>query len=133
VASMTLTASTTQAESLNASLRKAPRFTVSSIEEAAAYEDIFARHSYGRLIIWGYLLLLGAIIFVPLIVLLIIGGGSSGFLAGLSAIKDFTTSMFAGLAGLSGLAGLVIGRHFPATREQPKRRSPRKNETGPSR
>ena len=107
---------------LNRSLRDTPStFSVSTIEEATALEDIFARQSYGRLIIWGYLLLLAAVIFVPLIAWTIIGEGkSANFLAGLSSIKDFASSMFAGLAGLSGLAGLVIGRHFPATRERPR-------------
>lgn len=124
---MTLTPASAKAEPLNESLRNNLRFKVSTIDEATALEDIFARQSYGKVIVWGYLLLLAAIIFIPMLVLFVADhGGSSGFLAGLSAIKDFTTSMFAGLAGLSGLAGLVIGRHFPATREQPIRRSHRK-------
>jgi len=36
-------------------------------------------------------------------------GKSVNFASGLNNVKDFTTSMFAGLAGLSGLVGLVIG------------------------
>jgi hypothetical protein len=113
---------------LNRSLRDTTAsFSVSTVEEATALEDIFARQSYGRLIVWGYLLLLAAVIFVPLIAWSIVGAGkSANFLTGLTAVKDFTTSMFAGLAGLSGLAGLVIGRHFPVTREQSRARRGKK-------
>jgi hypothetical protein len=125
---MTLTSADSETVSLNESLRKSPRFNISSIDEATALEDIYARQAYGKLIVWGYLLLLGATIFIPLLVLLVAGHSSSAsFLAGLSAVKDFATSMFAGLAGLSGLAGLVIGRHFPVERAQAKRRRRVKN------
>ena len=116
---------------LNLSLRGTPANFSISTEEATVLEDISARLSYGKLIVWGYLLLLTAVIFVPLLSWGIIGAGKSAeFLSGLQTVRDFTTSMFAGLAGLSGLAGLVVGRHFPASRERPRKTQRDKKRAG---
>ena len=96
---------------LNRSLRETPpAFNATTIEEAKDLEDIFARQAYGKLIVWGYLLLLAAVIFIPMLLWELSNLGKSvNFASGLNNVKDFTTSMFAGLAGLSGLVGLVIG------------------------
>jgi L-cystine uptake protein TcyP (sodium:dicarboxylate symporter family) len=97
---------TDAAEVAGAFDRGAPtRFDVADLET-------LDRSHFGRVVIWGYLLLIALVVVLPLIVWAVLSGGGAEFDKGLRDVQELTVAMIAGLSGVAGLAGLVMGRYF---------------------
>jgi hypothetical protein len=82
-------------------------------------EDIQRRSQYGRMLLWGYIVLLGLFTLLPIILWTVITtfGHPSLFSSGISNVQSFTVDGVVGLNGLAGMAGFVIGRYFPTRLE----------------
>ena len=81
------------------------------------------RSHFGRVLIWGYLVLVALVSLLPLLVWAVIASDGSEFDEGLPNVQNLIVALLAGLSGVAGLAGLVAGRYFGAKSEPTSRKS----------
>lgn len=84
--------------------------------------DVRDRSHFGRVLVWGYLILVASVSAVPLIVWAVLANNGSEFVKGLPDVQNLIVALLAGLSGVAGLAGLVVGRYFGDKSEPPTRK-----------
>jgi hypothetical protein len=87
--------------------------------------DTEDRSHYGRVLIWGYLVLVALVSVLPLLVWAALASDGAEFDKGLPNIQNLIVALLAGLSGVAGLAGLVAGRYFGAKAETTSRKGRR--------
>ena len=80
------------------------------------------RSHFGRVLVWGYLVLVALVSALPLIVWALMASDGSEFDKGLPDVQNLIVALLAGLSGVAGLAGLVVGRYFGDKPEPSSRR-----------